>query len=75
MFGEYTNFYFFENYNYLEQFFIQTKCEHNIISNSSFGWWGAWLNKNPDKVIFAPKNWFKADMPTKDLYPEGWKVI
>lgn len=75
MFGEYTNFYFFENYNYLDQFFIQTKCEHNIISNSSFGWWGAWLNKNPDKVVFAPKNWFKNDMPIKDLYPEGWKVI
>ena len=75
MFGDYTNFYFLENYNYLEQFFIQTKCEHNIISNSSFGWWGAWLNNNPDKVVFAPKKWFKDDKITKDLYPSTWKVI
>jgi hypothetical protein len=75
MFGSYTNFYFLENYNYLEQFFIQTKCEHNIISNSSFGWWGAWLNENPDKVVFAPKKWFKDEKITKDLYPQNWKIL
>jgi hypothetical protein len=74
MFGDYKNFFFLENYNYLEQFFIQTKCEHNIISNSSFGWWGAWLNENPDKVVFAPKKWFKNDKETKDLYPSTWKI-
>jgi len=74
MFGSYSNFYFLDQYSYLEQFFIQTLCEHNIISNSSFGWWGAWLNENPDKVVFAPKNWFKHSMNTKDLYAEGWKI-
>jgi hypothetical protein len=74
MFGSYDNFYILDNFNYIEQFFIQTKCEHNIISNSSFGWWGAWLNKNPDKVVFAPQKWFKDDKITKDLYPNTWKV-
>jgi len=75
MFGDYDNFYFLDNFNYIEQFFIQTMCEHNIISNSSFGWWGAWLNDNPDKVIFAPKQWFKDDKITKDLYPKEWKIL
>lgn len=76
MFGKYDNFYIMKNYNYIEQFFIQTKCEHNIISNSSFGWWGAWLNQTPDKVVFAPTNWFKnKEMLTNDLYPSEWMLL
>jgi hypothetical protein len=79
MFSVYPNFYFLEKYTYLEQFFIQTKCEHNVITNSSFGWWGAWLNKNPNKIVFAPQNWFKSNFKnqseTKDLYPDGWRVV
>lgn len=76
MFKNYDNFYILDNFNYIEQFFIQTKCENNIISNSSFGWWGAWLNSNPEKVIFAPQKWFKdKNMNTTDLYPKEWRVI
>jgi hypothetical protein len=76
MFGSYDNFYILKNYSYMEQFFIQTKCEHNIISNSSFGWWGAWLNCNPNKIVFAPSKWFKDEkMLTNDLYPKEWKII
>lgn len=76
MFGNYENFYILDNFNYIEQFFIQTKCENNIISNSSFGWWGAWLNQNKEKEVFAPKNWFKdKNMNTSDLYPLTWNVI
>lgn len=78
MFGLYPNIRILAEYDYMEQFFIQTLCEHNIISNSSFGWWGAYLNDNPDKIVYAPKKWFKRggdSYDTRDLYPIQWRVI
>ena len=52
---------------------LMSLCRHNIIANSSFSWWGAWLNKNYNKVIIAPNKWFtNLSMDTKDLIPEGW---
>lgn len=49
-------------------------CEHNIGSASSFSWWIAWLNQNPDKICMFPKPWFGPAGPkdTQDLLPEGW---
>ena len=52
---------------------LMNRCQHHIIANSSFSWWGAWLNPSPDKVVVAPKNWFTSqDKNTADLIPEGW---
>jgi hypothetical protein len=53
--------------------------DHQIIGNSSFSWWAAWMNDNPDKVVVAPKKWFGPRLapthPTKDLIPKGWLLV
>ncbi len=52
---------------------LMSLCCHNVIANSSFSWWGAWLNENPHKIVIAPQRWFTSDQfATKDLLPEGW---
>ncbi len=68
---------FYEGKNDLEEMMVMSSCEHNIISNSSFSWWGAWLNQNDKKKVIAPKNWFgpKANLITQDIYCEKWKII
>lgn len=48
-------------------------CKHHIIANSSFSWWGAWLNQNPNKIIIAPQKWFNdKSIDISDLIPENW---
>ncbi len=62
--------------NHIEDLYLMSQCRHNIIANSSFSWWGAWLNNNPDKIVIAPKKWFnKGPKDTQDLIPEGWIKI
>lgn len=51
---------------------LMSLCNHHIIANSSFSWWGAWLNPNAGKIVVAPKNWFAKPMHTQDLLPSDW---
>jgi len=57
--------------------FLMSHCRHNIIANSTFSWWGAWLNSNPDKQVFAPAKWFttRSGHSSSDLIPESWRTI
>lgn len=53
---------------------LMSLCRHNIIANSSFSWWGAWLNKNPDKIILAPSIWIR-ERNFADIIPDAWVRI
>jgi len=64
--------------NYIGDIFVMSKCNNYIIANSTFGWWGAWLNPHQDKIqVIAPKRWFgpNAQLDDRDLIPERWKRI
>ncbi len=58
----------------LDDLYLMRHCHHHIIANSSFSWWGAWLNPRPDKVVIAPRHWFcnKPDWNVADLVPADW---
>lgn len=58
-----------ESYNDMR---LMSLCKYHIIANSTFSWWGAWLNSSKDKIVIAPKNWFANGNNTQDLLPNSW---
>ena len=57
--------------------FLITQCKHNIVGPSTFSWWGAWLNANPEKIVIAPHEtlWYKNAEGRYDLLPQDWIII
>jgi len=52
---------------------LMSACRHHVIANSSFSWWGAWLNPSPDKIVVAPKRWFiHPELDNPDIAPDSW---
>jgi hypothetical protein len=68
---------FIEGESYLHDFYLMSMCKHNIITNSSFSWWAAYLNRNPEKRVIAPPEWFAPTYvrDTSDLIPESWMIL
>ena len=54
---------------------LMSLCQHHIIANSSFSWWGAWLSENNDGIVIAPERWYAADRATPNLIPSRWTRI
>ncbi len=74
---KYDNIVFVEGNSNIDDIYIMSMVKHNIIANSSFSWWSAWLNSNPAKKVISPTNWFGSalNLPIVDLIPEKWFKI
>jgi hypothetical protein len=71
------NIYYSDFYDEIKDFCLLTSCDHNINTNSTFSWWASYLNKNINKKIYVPSEWYtkEADCDIKDLIPEKWIKI
>jgi hypothetical protein len=59
----------------VEELALMSMCTHNIIANSTFSWWAAWLNANEDKIVVAPTPWYETKPCDKNLIPKSWTIL
>lgn len=64
----------FDSYQDWYDLYLMSICKHNIIANSTFSWWGAWLNQNENKIVVAPKKWINM-FEYEDIFPKEWIQI
>lgn len=64
----------FDDYEDWYDMYLMSLCKHNIIANSTFSWWGAWLNDNENKIVIAPYKWMNI-CAIRDIYPTGWTKL
>jgi hypothetical protein len=65
---------FIEGEQYYHDLYLMSMCKHNIICNSSFSWWAAYLNPNPEKIVITPPHWYASGsgLDDKDIVPQEW---
>lgn len=71
---KFDNMVFIENFINVQDLYLMSLCKNNIIANSSFSWWAAWLNTNSNKKVICPKHWFR-DVEASELVPDDWIKI
>jgi hypothetical protein len=55
---------------------LMAACKHHIVANSTFSWWGAWLGKKDDQIVYAPmKYYINTDQDFRDFYPASWNLL
>jgi hypothetical protein len=73
------NLFFAEGHTDMQDFVLMSRCDHNIIANSTFSWWAAWLNESPGRRVIAPREWASPggpiQMDTKDLLRSDWEIL
>ena len=71
------NIYFISGEKDFIDLYTMSLCDNHIIANSSFSWWGAWLNNREDKKVYYPEKWFgpAKSYSTKDLFPNSWTKV
>jgi hypothetical protein len=78
-FADWSNTTFVSSNTQEEDMMLMSACHHSIIANSSFSWWAAWLNGNPNKYVVAPRMWFAREKmrttSTIDIFPEEWILL
>ena len=58
-----------------QDMYLMSVCHHNIIANSTFSWWGAWLNNHKDKIVIAPPMWLDEETKKIDIIPDTWRIL
>ncbi len=66
----------YAGHKYIDYLHLMSCCKHDIIPNSTFAWWAAWLNNNEDKIVMYPSKWFTdPSKDPKDLFPQDWRKV